>query len=65
MSPAITGAFHQFGELVAELLEIPPIGYVLAAAALFHPTALVVVASITAHSSTDVVVARRFEPGPG
>lgn len=135
MSPAITSAFHQFGELVAELLklaallvfgalispaflsEIPPSGYVLAAAALFvarpvavglamlgsrltgrerlaaawfgpkgfasvvygllileadlprsdqlfHITALVVVASIIAHSSTDVVVARRFEPGP-
>lgn len=31
---------------------------------LFHLVALVVVASILAHSSTDVLVARWFEPGP-
>ena len=31
---------------------------------LFHLTSLVVVASTIAHSFTDVVVARRFEPGP-
>lgn len=31
---------------------------------LFHLTALVVVASIVAHSSTDVVIARWFEPKP-
>jgi NhaP-type Na+/H+ or K+/H+ antiporter len=134
MSPAIREAFHQFGELVAELLklaallvfgalisprflgEIPLTGYLFAAVALFvarpvslaialvgsslrvreriaaawfgpkgfasvvygllilrsgvaarsvlfHLVALVVVASIIAHSSTDVVVARWFEPG--
>lgn len=134
MSPAIRAAFHEFGELVAELLklaallvfgalisprflgEIPFSGYVFAALALFvarpvslafalvgstlhvreriaaawfgpkgfasvvygllilrsgvaarselfHLVALVVVASIIAHSSTDVVVARWFEPG--
>jgi len=133
MSPAIRDAFHEFGELVAELLklaallvfgalisprflgEIPPTGYLFAALALFvarpvslaialigstlrareriaaawfgpkgfasvvygllilhsdvaarselfHLVALVVVASIIAHSSTDVVVARWFEP---
>ncbi len=135
MSPAIRDAFHEFGELVAELLklaallvfgalisprflgEIPLTGYLFAAVALFvarplslaialigstlrareriaaawfgpkgfasvvygllilrsgvaarselfHLVALVVVASIVAHSSTDVVVARWFEPGP-
>lgn len=32
---------------------------------LFHLVALVVTASILAHSSTDVVIARRFEPGTG
>ncbi len=134
MSPAIRNAFHQFGELVAELLklaavlvfgvlisprflgEIPVSGYVFAAGALllarpaslgiamlgsslhlreriaaawfgpkgfasvvygllivksgvsasselFHLVALVVVASIVAHSSTDVVIARWFESG--
>jgi len=133
MSPAIRDAFHEFGELVAELLklaallvfgalisprflgEIPLTGYLFAALALFvarpvslaialigstlrareriaaawfgpkgfasvvygllilhsdvaarselfHLVALVVVASIIAHSSTDVVVARWFEP---
>ncbi len=133
MSPAIRNAFHQFGELIAELLklaallvfgalispyflaEIPLTGYVFAALALFvarpaslavaligstlhvreriaaawfgpkgfasvvygllilrsgvaqrselfHLVALVVVASIIAHSSTDVVIARWFEP---
>lgn len=134
MSPAIREAFHEFGELVAELLklaallifgalisprfltEIPPAGYLFAAVALFvarpvslavaligstlgvreriaaawfgpkgfasvvygllilrsgvgarselfHLVALVVAASIIAHSSTDVVIARWFEPG--
>jgi NhaP-type Na+/H+ or K+/H+ antiporter len=133
MSPAIRTAFHEFGELVAELLklaallvfgalisphflaEIPVKGYVFAVVALFvarpvslavaligsalgpreriaaawfgpkgfasvvygllilrsgvavrselfHLVALVVVASIIAHSSTDVVVARWFHP---
>jgi hypothetical protein len=32
---------------------------------LFHLVALVVTASILAHSSTDVVIARWFEPGTG
>jgi NhaP-type Na+/H+ or K+/H+ antiporter len=32
---------------------------------LFHLVALVVAASILAHSSTDVVIARWFEPGTG
>jgi len=135
MSPAIHQAFHQFGELVTELLklaallvfgalispsflaQIPPSGYFFAAAALFlarpaalgiallgsplrlrerlaaawfgpkgfasvvygllilksqvslsdelfHLTALAAVASIIAHSSTDVVIARWFEPSP-
>ncbi|HQZ33987.1 MAG TPA: hypothetical protein PK020_06155, partial [Ilumatobacteraceae bacterium] len=36
---------------------------VAARSELFHLVALVVVASIIAHSSTDVVVARWFEPG--
>ena len=134
MSPAVRDAFHEFGELVAELLklaallvfgalisprflgEIPLTGYLFAALALFvarpvslaialigsalrareriaaawfgpkgfasvvygllilrsgvaarsdlfHLVALVVVASIIAHSSTDVVVAPWFEPG--
>ena len=133
MSPAIRDAFHEFGELVAELLklaallvfgalisprflgEIPLVGYLFAAVALlvarpvslavaligstlhareriaaawfgpkgfasvvygllilrsgiaarselFHLVALVVGASIIAHSSTDVIVARWFEP---
>ncbi len=133
MSPAIRTAFHQFGELVAELLklaallvfgalispsflaDIPLSGYIFAAAALllarpaalglalvgsalplrqraaaawfgpkgfasvvygllivesdidrsdelFHLTALVVVASIIAHSSSDVAIARWLEP---
>jgi len=35
---------------------------VAARSELFHLVALVVVASIIAHSSTDVVVARWFEP---
>jgi NhaP-type Na+/H+ or K+/H+ antiporter len=136
MSPTIRQAFHQFGELVAELVklaavllfgalispaflaDIPLQGYVFAVSALllarpvaigialvgsglgakewlaaawfgpkgfasvvygllvleahvprseelFHLTALVVVVSIAAHSSTDVVVARWFEPGRG
>lgn len=136
MSPAIRDAFHQFGELVTELLklaavlvfgalisprflgEIPVSGYLFAAGALllarpaslglamlgstlhlreriaaawfgpkgfaslvygllilksgvsasselFHLVALVVVVSIVAHSSTDVVIARWFEPGGG
>ncbi len=134
MSPAIHEAFHQFGELVAELLKLGALlvfgalispsflgaigvrGYAFAALALFaarpvalgiallrskldrrerlaaawfgpkgfasvvygllileahvdlsnemfHLVALVVTASILAHSSTDVVVARSFEPG--
>jgi NhaP-type Na+/H+ or K+/H+ antiporter len=134
MSPALRAAFHQFGELVAELLklgallvfgalisinflrEIGMSGYVFAILALFaarpialgialvrskltrkerlaaawfgpkgfasvvyallileagialgdelfHLAALVIVASILAHSSTDVLVARWFEPG--
>ncbi len=133
MSPAIRAAFHQFGELVAELLKLAALlvfgalispaflgdigisGYVFAAAGprswpdpspsgwpccgsphdrqgaaaaawfgpkgfasvvyallileaglalsdeLFHLAALVVTASILAHSSTDVLVARWFE----
>ncbi|CAN5571842.1 cation:proton antiporter [soil metagenome] len=135
MSPAMRAAFHEFGELVAELLKLGALlvfgalislsflgeigvrGYVFALLALvaarplalglallrskltrketlaaawfgpkgfasvvygllildagiarrdqlFHLVALVVVASILAHSSTDVVVARWFEPGP-
>ncbi len=135
MSPAMRASFHEFGELVAELLKLGALlvfgalislsflgdigirGYVFAALALltarplalglallrsslsrkeslaaawfgpkgfasvvygllileadlvrsdelFHLVALVVVASILAHSSTDVVVARWFEPGP-
>lgn len=134
MSPAIRLAFHQFGELVAELLKLAALlvfgalisipflseigigGWVFAALALFvarpialgiallrssldrrerlaaawfgpkgfasvvyallildaslslsdelfHLAALVVTASIVAHSSTDVLVARWFEPG--
>lgn len=136
MSPELRAAFHEFGELVAELLklgallvfgalvsipflsEIGVSGYVFAALALFaarpialglalvrspldrkerlaaswfgpkgfasvvyallileaglalgdelfHLAALVIVASILAHSSTDVLVARWFEPGEG
>ncbi len=135
MSPAMRSAFHEFGELVAELLKLGALlvfgalislsflgdigvaGYVFALLALFvarpvalglallrsaldrkerlaaawfgpkgfasvvygllileaglglsdelfHLVALVVVASILAHSSTDVLVARWFEPGP-
>ncbi|MGI8938883.1 MAG: cation:proton antiporter [Iamia sp.] len=135
MSPAMRAAFHEFGELVAELLKLGALlvfgalislsflgeigvrGYVFALLALvaarplalglallrskltrketlaaawfgpkgfasvvygllildagiarsdqlFHLVALVVVASILAHSSTDVIVARWFEPGP-
>ena len=135
MSPAMRAAFHEFGELVAELLKLGALlvfgalislsflgdigvrGYVFAVLALlaarpvalglallrspldrkerlaaawfgpkgfasvvygllileaglassdelFHLVALVVVASILAHSSTDVLVARWFEPGP-
>ena len=135
MSPELRAAFHQFGELVAELLklgallvfgalisirflgEIGITGYVFAALALFaarplalgiallrsklnrkerlaaawfgpkgfasvvyallileaglarsdelfHLAALVITASILAHSSTDVLVARWFAPGP-
>lgn len=134
MSPAVSEAFHRFGDLVAELLKLAALlifgalisptflgeisfsGYVFAALALlvarpvaialsfarsrlatkewlaaawfgpkgfasvvyglivleadlafgnelFHLIALVVVASILAHSSTDVLVARWFEPG--
>lgn len=134
MSPAMRSAFHQFGELVAELLKLGALlvfgalislsflgeigwqGYVFAALALFvarpvalglaligsrldrkerlaaawfgpkgfasvvygllilegglvrsdelfHLVALVVTASILAHSSTDVLIARWFEPG--
>ncbi len=133
MSPAIRDAFHEFGELVAELLKLAALlvfgalisprflgeisftGYLFAVLALFvarpaslavaligstlrareriaaawfgpkgfasvvygllilrsgvaqrselfHLVALVVIASIIAHSSTDVVVARWFEP---
>lgn len=135
MSPELRAAFHQFGELVAELLKLGAVlvfgalisirflgeigisGYVFAALALFaarpialgiallrsklnrkerlasawfgpkgfasvvyallileaglarsdelfHLAALVIAASILAHSSTDVLVARWFEPGP-
>lgn len=135
MSPAMRAAFHEFGELVAELFKLGALlvfgalislsflgdigvrGYVFALLALvvarpvalglallrskldrrerlaaawfgpkgfasvvygllildadlvqsdelFHLVALVVVASILAHSSTDVLVARWFEPGP-
>jgi len=136
MSPPLRAAFHQFGELVAELLklgallvfgalisleflgEIGVSGYVFAVLALFvarpialgvalvrsplgrkerlaaawfgpkgfasvvyallileaglllsdelfHLAGLVIAASIVAHSSTDVLVARWFEPGTG
>lgn len=136
MSPEMRQAFHQFGELVAELLKLGAVlvfgalislpflseigvrGYIFAALALFaarpaalglallrskldrkerlaaswfgpkgfasvvygllilearvdfsdemfHLVALVVAASILAHSSTDVLVARWFEPGTG
>ncbi len=135
MSPELREAFHQFGDLVAELLKLGALlvfgalmspsflgdigvsGYVFAALALFvarplalgvalihsrlsrkerlaaawfgpkgfasvvyallileaglalsdelfHLAALVIAASILAHSSTDVLVARWFEPGP-
>lgn len=135
MSPALRSAFHEFGELVAELLKLGALlvfgalislrflneigirGYVFAALALFvarpialgiallrskldrkerlaaawfgpkgfasvvyalltleaglalsdelfHLAAVVIAASILAHSSTDVLVARWFEPGP-
>ena len=135
MSPELRAAFHQFGELVAELLKLAALlvfgalisirflgeigisGYVFAVLALFaarpialgiallrsklnrkerlaaawfgpkgfasvvyallileaglalsdelfHLAALVITASILAHSSTDVLVARWFEPGP-
>lgn len=135
MSPELRAAFHQFGELVAELLKLGAVlvfgalisirflgeigisGYVFAVLALFaarpialgiallrsklnrkerlaaawfgpkgfasvvyallilkaglarndelfHLAALVIAASILAHSSTDVLVARWFEPGP-
>jgi sodium/hydrogen antiporter len=136
MSPALRASFHQFGELVAELLKLGALlvfgalisveflgaigvsGYVFALLALFaarplalgialigspldrkeraaaawfgpkgfasvvyallileagiasgdelfHLAALVIVASILAHSSTDVLVARWFEPDKG
>lgn len=136
MSPELRASFHQFGDLVAELLKLGALlvfgalislpflgdigasGYVFALLALFaarpialgialvgssldrkerlaaawfgpkgfasvvyallileaglassdelfHLAALVIVASILAHSSTDVLVARWFEPDPG
>ncbi len=136
MSPELRAAFHQFGELVAELLKLGALlvfgalisvqflgeigisGYVFALLALFaarpialgiallrsklnrkerlaaawfgpkgfasvvyallileaglalsdelfHLAALVIAASILAHSSTDVLIARWFEPGDG